>query len=120
MFIELGQSILDYLTYLLKLEDKKRKLESDAKTRNIPVPKILKSEIDQVNDMAKRMSDNYGRLIFKYKSLGSSEDGSDVQEKCHSMLQFRTKISLNKMTDLYFYEDVIKIYQKCLRKAFPD
>ena len=70
--------------------------------------------------MAKRMSDNYGRLIFKYKSLGSSEDGSDIQEKCHSMLQFRTKISLNKMTDQYFYEDLIKIYQKSLRKAFPD
>jgi hypothetical protein len=31
--------------------------------------------------------------------LGLGEDGSDIQEKCHSMLQFRTKISLNKMTD---------------------
>ena len=90
---------MDYITYLLKLEDKKRRLEVDAQKRNIPVPKILKSEIDLVNEMAKRMSDNYGRLIFKYKSLGTGEDGSDLQEKCHSMLQFRTKISLNKMTD---------------------
>jgi hypothetical protein len=64
------------------------------------------------------MSDNYGRLIFKYKSLGLGEDGSDVQEKCHSMLQFRTKISLNKMTDQYFYEDIIKIYQKGIKFAF--
>jgi len=120
LFIELGQSIISYLTHLLKLEEKKRKLEADAKLRNIPVPKILKSEIDMVNELAKRMSDNYGRLIFKYKSLGLGENGVDVQEKCHSMLQFRTKISLNRVTDLYFYEDVIKIYQKACRKAFLD
>jgi len=42
------------------------------------VPKILKSEIELVNELAKRMSDNYGRLIFKYKSLGLGEDGVDV------------------------------------------
>lgn len=30
LFIELGQSIKDYIGYLLKLEDKKRRLEADA------------------------------------------------------------------------------------------
>lgn len=118
LFIELGQSILDYTQYLIQLEDKKRRLEADALKRNIPVPKILKSEIDRVNELAKRMSDNYGRLLFKYKSFGLGEVGSSVEDKCHSMLQFRTKISLNKMTDQFFYEDVIKIYQKGLKNAF--
>lgn len=39
-----------------------------------------------MNRLAKRMSDNYGRLIMKYKSVGVGEDGVDNSEKCHSIL----------------------------------
>ena len=67
---ELCDSILDYCKYLIKLEKKKTQLEADAKLRKIPVPKILRSETDKLNIKAKRMGDNYGRLIFRYRSTG--------------------------------------------------
>ena len=34
----------------------------------------------------KRMSDNYGKLLLAYKSIGQSLDGHDLMEKCHSSL----------------------------------
>lgn len=74
--------------------------------------------MDTLNEKAKRMSDNYGRLIFSYKSLGTETDGSDPIKKLHSSLQFKTRISLNRQNDETFYEDIIKIYTKALRKAF--
>ena len=46
---EFVTSIYDYCTYLLKLDDKKKELEADAKERKIPPPKILKSELDRLN-----------------------------------------------------------------------
>lgn len=118
LFVELAQSILDYTFYLIRLEDKKMQLEKDAKARNIPMPKILRAEVDELNDKAKRMSDNYGRLIFGFKSLGIESDGTDPINKLHSSLQFKTRISLNRQNDETFYEDIIKIYTKALRKAF--
>ena len=66
------------------------------------------------------MSDNYGRLIFSYKSLGNEDDGVDVMDKLHSSLQFKTRIALNAVHDKYFYEAIIKIYTKALRKAFAE
>ena len=68
---EFCETILDYCKYLLKLDKKKKELEEDARKRRIPAPKILKSETDKLQTKAKRMGDFYGRLIFKYRSIGS-------------------------------------------------
>lgn len=64
------ESILDYCKYLLKLDYKKKQLEQDAKLRGIPTPKVLRSETDKLTFKAKRMGDNYGKLIFTYRSIG--------------------------------------------------
>ena len=72
---DLCESILDYCKYLIKLDKKKRQLEQDARLRKIPAPQVLRSEKDKLNLKAKRMSDNYGRLIFKYRSTGFLDDG---------------------------------------------
>lgn len=44
--MEMCESILDYCTRLCELDAKKEKLDIDAKSRNIPAPKILKYEVD--------------------------------------------------------------------------
>ena len=67
---EMCESILDYCKYLHKLDKKKKQLENDAKMRSIPVPKVLRSETDKLNWKAKRMGDNYLKLIFTYRSIG--------------------------------------------------
>ena len=64
------------------------------------------------------MSDNYGRLLLMYKSIGQSLEGSNVMDKCHSSLQFRTKIILNQKLDSQFYELLIKLYTESLKLAF--
>ena len=55
------------------LYNKKKQLEQDAKIRGIPAPKVLRSETDKLNLKAKRMADNYAKLIFTYRSIGFSE-----------------------------------------------
>jgi len=67
---EFADSIYDYCVYLIKIEDKKLKLEEDARARKIPVPRLLQSETGRLNSKAKRMADNYGRLIFLNRSIG--------------------------------------------------
>ena len=99
--IELCESILDYCKYLIKLDKKKQQLEQDAKLRRIPPPKVLRSETDKLNLKAKRMSDNYGRLIFKYRSTGNIEDGHD--ENVKGFIKFRSIIQNNTTNDVAFY-----------------
>lgn len=120
LFVDLAQNILEYTFYLIRLEDRKRQLEIDSKQRNIPVPRILKAEEENLQDKAKRMSDNYGRLIFSYTSLGALGDAASAMEKLHSNLQFRTKISSNNQNDKMFYEGIIRIYTKALKRAFDE
>ena len=98
---DLGESILDYCKYLIKLDKKKKELEADALKRNLPPPVILRSELDRLNKKAKRMGDNYGKTLFAHRSIGSVEDG--VEEKCHSYLTFKTAIYTNKENDVCFY-----------------
>ena len=111
----LAESILDYTRYLIELDSKKKQLEHDAKQRGIAQPKLLKSELDQLQRKMKRMSDNYGRLLLAYKSIGQNEAQFD---NCHSSLQFKTKIILNQKLDEQFYEFLIKLYIATLKKAF--
>jgi len=66
----------------------------------------------------KRMSDNYGKLLLAYKSIGQNAEGDANMENCHSSLQFRTKIIVNQKMDEIFYEFLIKLYISTLRKAF--
>jgi hypothetical protein len=118
---EFVTSIYDYCTYLIKLDDKKKELEADAKDRRIPPPKILKSELDRLNTKAKRMADNYGRLIFLNRSIGQANRPSDDPgAECKSRLQFRTKIYLNKENDVAFHNAVIKLLAHSLRTVFFD
>ena len=65
---ELAEAILDYTAWLILLDRKKKQLESDAKSRGIKsVPRLLKSELDQLQVKMKRMSDKYGRLLIMHK-----------------------------------------------------
>ena len=41
---EMLSSIFDYCIYLIRVEDKKARLESEARQLGIPVPKLLESE----------------------------------------------------------------------------
>lgn len=41
-------------------------------------------------------------------------------DKCHSSLQFRTKIVLNQKSDSQFYELLIKLYTNTLKDAFKE
>ncbi len=66
----MAESILDYVKYLIVLDKKKRQLEHDAKQRGIEQPKLLRSETDLLQRKMKRMSDNYGKVLLTYKSIG--------------------------------------------------
>lgn len=70
-------SIYDYCSFLIKIEDKKSRLEEEARERRIPAPKVLQSETDRLNKKAKRMADNYGRLIFMNRSIGQQRNIND-------------------------------------------
>ena len=61
---------MDYVYYLIILDRKKIKLEQDASARGIQKPKLLRSELDLLQRKMKRMSDNYGKLLLAYKSIG--------------------------------------------------
>ena len=87
---QLCESILDYCKYLIKLDKKKVQLEEDAKLRKIPAPKVLRSETDKLNLKAKRMGDNYGKLIFMHRSIGHIEEGSET--RANSYIKFRSVI----------------------------
>ena len=87
---ELLESILDYTKYLLKLDKKKNSLEGDAKLRGVPVPKVLRSETDKLTVKAKRMGDNYGRLLFTHRSIGCTEDGAT--DNINGFIKFRSVI----------------------------
>lgn len=92
----MAESILDYTQYLIILDKKKKQLEHDARQRGIQQPKLLRSELDLLQRKMKRMSDNYGKLLLAYKSIGQNlEQAGDQMDNCHSSLQFRTKIILN-------------------------
>jgi hypothetical protein len=73
----MAESILDYVKYLIVLDKKKRQLEHDAKQRGIEQPKLLRSETDLLQRKMKRMSDNYGKVLLTYKSIGINQDGVD-------------------------------------------
>lgn len=114
MSFQLAESILDYTSYLIILDSKKRQLETDARCRGIQQPRLLRSETELLNKKMKRMSDNYGKLLISYKSIGESMDS------CFSSLQFRTKIILNQKMDELFYEFLIKLYIASLKKAYAE
>ena len=97
----LCESILEYCKYLIKLDVKKKQLEKDAKLRRIPPPKVLRSESDKLTLKAKRMGDNYGKLIFMYRSIGFS--GDDPESKAHSYIKFKSVIEYNSKNDTAFY-----------------
>lgn len=47
--VEFLDSIYDYCTYLIKIEDKKTQLEKDACDRRTQLPRLLHSETDRLN-----------------------------------------------------------------------
>ena len=115
---ELAEAILDYTTYLILLDRKKKQLEADAKSRGIKsVPKLLKSELDLLQLKMKRMSDKYGRLLITHKSVGELTEKE--KKNCSSQYEFRTKIMINDTSDQLFYEFLIKLLIATLKKAFP-
>lgn len=87
---DMCESILDYCKYLIKLDKKKKQLELDAKLRKIPPPKVLRSETDKLSLKAKRMSDNYGKLIFKFRSTGNADEAE--KEEMKGFIKFRSAI----------------------------
>ena len=113
---DLCESILDYIKYLIKLDQKKRQLEQDAKLRNIPPPKVLRSETDKLQLKAKRMGDNYGRLIFTHRSLGFSDEGAE--HRAHSYIKFKSIIDSNSKNDIAFYQSLTHLFGKVLSECF--
>lgn len=115
---EFAESIYDYCIYLIKVQDKKSKLEEDARVRRIPPPSLLQSESDRLGQKAKRMADNYGRLIFSNRSIGQQLGADDdPTAHCNDRLQFKTKIYLNKENDNGFFNAVVKLFGNALRKS---
>ena len=114
--VELCTSILDYCKYLIKLDKKKKSLEEDAKLRGIPPPKVLRSETDKLNLKAKRMGDNYGRLIFTYRSIGFADDGST--DNINGFIKFKSVIANNSKNDQAFYQSVVRLFGKVLSECF--
>ena len=47
------------------------------------------------------MGDNYGRLIFKFRSTGYTEDGSDAN--VNGFIKFKSVIQNNANNDVAFY-----------------
>ena len=115
---EFADSIYDYCIFLIKIEDKKLKLEEDARTRRLPMPRLLQSETDKLNRKAKRMADNYGRLIIMNRSIGWKlhKDG-DAFDTCRDRLQFKSQIYKNKENDNGFFSAVVKLFGHALRKT---
>ena len=114
--VELCTSILDYCKYLIKLDKKKRLLEEDAKLRGIPPPRVLRSETDKLNLKAKRMGDNYGRLIFTYRSIGFTNDGTP--DNINGFIKFKSVIQNNQKNDQAFYQSVVRLFGKVLSECF--
>ena len=112
----LCESILEYCKYLIKLDSKKKLLEKDAKLRGIPQPKVLRSETDKLALKAKRMSDNYGKLIFMHRSIGFS--GDNVESHNTSFIKFKSVIDHNSKNDIAFYQSVVRLIGKVLSECF--
>ena len=91
-------------------------MEQDAKLRRIPPPKVLRSETDKLNLKAKRMSDNYGRLIFKYRSTGNIEDGHE--ENVKGFIKFRSIIQNNTTNDVAFYQACVRLFGLVFAECF--
>jgi len=91
-------------------------LELDAKLRKIPHPKVLRSENAQLNLNAKRMSDNYGRLIFKFRSTGNADTQQD--ENVKGFIKFRSIIQNNSVNDVAFYQSVVRLFGIVLSECF--
>ena len=113
---ELCDAVLDYCKYLMKLDKKKKQLETDAKLRGIPTPKVLRSETDKLNLKAKRMADNYGKLIFTYRSIGFSDEG--VEDNIKGFIKFKSVITNNSKNDQAFYQSIVRLYGKVLSEFF--
>ena len=81
-----------------------------------PVPKILRSETDKLNIKAKRMGDNYGRLIFRYRSTGFLDQGEELNVK--GFIKFRSIIQNNTSNDVAFYQAVVRLFGMVLAECF--
>ena len=114
--LELCESILDYIQYLLKLDKKKKHLESDAMLRGVPLPQVLRCETDKLGLKAKRMSENYSRLLFTHRSIGCTEDGAT--DNINGFIKFRSVIQNNAKNDQAFYKSVVRLFGKVLSESF--
>lgn len=63
-------SLFEYCIFLIRIEDKKLKLEAEAKQLNIPVPSLLASETTRLQQKARQVSDNYARFLYMNRSIG--------------------------------------------------
>lgn len=119
--VEFLDSIFNYCVYLIYIEDKKIKLEEEAQVRKIPAPTLLASETIQLTKKAKRMADNYSRLIYMNRSIGQQLVlESELLPECKDRLQFKTKMYLNKDNDNGFYNAIVKLFVFAMKKAIRD
>jgi hypothetical protein len=92
--IDLLKSILDYTTDLFKLEYKLEVLSAEARTKNLPDPKPLPSELRRLEEKAQEMARKYGWIIISFKK------------------------SKNKQEDQNLYETILYFMHKTLSAAF--
>lgn len=92
--IDLLRAILDYCTDLFKLEYKLEVLSGEARTKNLPAPKPLPSELHRLQEKAQEMARKYGWIILTFKK------------------------SKNKQEDQNLYETILYFMHKTLSSAF--
>mmetsp|Transcript_9425 Transcript_9425/g.18119 ORF Transcript_9425/g.18119 Transcript_9425/m.18119 type:complete len:292 (-) Transcript_9425:1225-2100(-) len=92
--VDLLKAILDYCTDLFKLEYKLEVLSNEAKTKNLPAPKPLPSELRRLQEKAQEMARKYGWIIITFKK------------------------SKNKQEDQNLYETILYFMHKTLSSAF--
>ena len=62
------------------------------------------------------MSDNYGRLIFQYRSTGNIDDGHG--ENVKGFIKFRSIIQNNGQNDVAFYQATVRLFGLVLAECF--
>lgn len=78
--IDLLKAILDYCTDLFNLESKMQILSREAKTKNLPVPKPLPSELHQLQEKAQEMARKYGWIIISFKKSKNKQEDQNLHE----------------------------------------
>jgi hypothetical protein len=106
--IDLLKAILDYTTDLFKLEYKLEVLSAEARTKNLPDPKPLPSELRRLQEKAQEMARRYGWIIISFKKSKNKQEDQNLYE---TILYFMHKT----LSAAYDRNDVHKLEEELSR-----